>query len=152
MSVYDEMERNCRPVGFLRLANYAGHLSWRLGFYRMGRLRGDFSGAVGRRTVDGISQRAGLHQVYRLTVRNGAGRRRLPRDLFWGEPMTKAKIEIEHDGFDLFVVRDGRKIAKRGRTGTPQAGTWVPLESGYSVFGDEDLKAIIIKQNGVRIH
>ena len=52
----------------------------------------------------------------------------------------------------MFVVRDGRKIAKRGRAGTPQAGTWVPLEPGYSVFGDEDLKAIIIKHNGVRIH
>jgi hypothetical protein len=64
--------------------------------------------------------------------------------------MTKAKIEVEYNGFDLFVVYDGRKIAKRGAG--PQAGIWVPLEPGYSVFGDEHLKAIIIKRNGVRIH
>ena len=39
--------------------------------------------------------------------------------------MTKAKIEVEYNGFDLFVVYDGRKIAKRG-TG-PQAGILGPL-------------------------
>jgi hypothetical protein len=66
--------------------------------------------------------------------------------------MTKTKIEVARDGTDLFVVRDGRRIAKRVQTETGQAGIWVPLEPGYSIFGDEDLKAIIIKHNGVRIH
>jgi len=30
-------------------------------------------------------------------------------------------------------------------------GTWIPLEPEYAVFGDEDLKAIIVEHNGVRI-
>ena len=30
--------------------------------------------------------------------------------------------------------------------------SWARFEPGYSVFEDEDLKAIIIKDNGVRIH
>jgi hypothetical protein len=36
-------------------------------------------------------------------------------------------------GEDIFVVKDGVLIAKRGRPGTPQAGTWVSLEPGWSV-------------------
>jgi hypothetical protein len=66
--------------------------------------------------------------------------------------MDKERLEIEFDGSDLFVVYDGKRIAKRGRSGTPQDGTWIPLEPGYSVFGDEDLRAIIVKRNGIRIH
>jgi hypothetical protein len=67
--------------------------------------------------------------------------------------MTKAKsIEIESDGTDLFVVRNVSGSQKRGHPDTPQAGTWIPLVSGYSVFDDADLKAIIIEHNGVRIH
>jgi hypothetical protein len=59
--------------------------------------------------------------------------------------MSKASLEIEFDGSELFVVRDGQRIAKRGHSGTPQDGTWIPLEPGWSVFGDEDLKTIIVR-------
>ena len=46
------------------------------------------------------------------------------------------------------MVRDGKRIAMRGHE-----GTWIPLEPGYAVFSDEDdLKAIIVEYNGVRIH
>jgi len=34
---------------------------------------------------------------------------------------------VECDGTDFFVVHEGIRIAKRGRPGTPQAKTWVPL-------------------------
>jgi len=61
--------------------------------------------------------------------------------------MTKPKIEIEHDGTHLFIVRDGKRIAMRGHE-----GAWILLEPRYAVFGDEDLKAIIVEYNGVRIH
>jgi hypothetical protein len=44
------------------------------------------------------------------------------------------------------LARDGERIAMRGHE-----GTWIPLEPGYAVFGDEDLKAIIVEHNGVRI-
>ena len=54
-----------------------------------------------------------------------------------GEGMTKqvgAVIEIRSDGTGLFVIFDGVKIAKRGPPGTPQAGTWVSLEPGWTVL------------------
>lgn len=42
---------------------------------------------------------------------------------------------IESDGKDIFVVFNGKRIAKRGHPGTPQARTWVSLEPGYEVTG-----------------
>ena len=40
---------------------------------------------------------------------------------------------IEFDGENLFVICSGKKIAKRGQPGTPQAGTWISLEPGFVV-------------------
>lgn len=63
-------------------------------------------------------------------------------------------MEPSPDGADLFIVIDGVKIAKRGRTGTPQAKTWIPLEPGFEVKevleGGE--RALEIRHNGVVIH
>jgi hypothetical protein len=36
-------------------------------------------------------------------------------------------IAITSDGRDIYVVVDGARIARRGRPGTPEAGTWVSL-------------------------
>jgi hypothetical protein len=48
------------------------------------------------------------------------------------------------------VIRDGVKIAKRGRPGTSQAGQWVSLEPGYVVLDSADGSEIVIEQRGVR--
>jgi hypothetical protein len=53
---------------------------------------------------------------------------------------------------DLFVVLDGRRIAKRGKPDTPQARTWVTLEPGVTVLDNADLTAITVEINGVRVH
>ena len=39
---------------------------------------------------------------------------------------------------DIFVLADGVKIAKLGELGTPQAGTWIPLEPGWTVRDGPD--------------
>jgi hypothetical protein len=51
-------------------------------------------------------------------------------------------IEMTSDGTDIFVAVDGVKVAKRGRPGTPQAGTWVSLEPGWSVLDHNYPEAI----------
>ena len=51
-----------------------------------------------------------------------------------------------------FVIADGVTIAKRGRPGPPQAGTWISLEPGWRVLDESDLSAIIVEHNGVRVH
>jgi hypothetical protein len=32
---------------------------------------------------------------------------------------------------DVFIMADGRKIARRGYPDTPEAGRWVPIEPGW---------------------
>jgi hypothetical protein len=44
----------------------------------------------------------------------------------------QAECTIESDGTGVFVVFEGVRIAKRGESGTPQAGTWVSLEPCYA--------------------
>jgi hypothetical protein len=41
----------------------------------------------------------------------------------------QAECTIESDGTGVFVVFEGVRIAKRGESGTPQAGTWVSRAS-----------------------
>jgi hypothetical protein len=43
------------------------------------------------------------------------------------------EVEIVSDGRDMFALVDGVRIAKRGRPGTPEAGTWVTLAAGWTV-------------------
>jgi hypothetical protein len=61
-------------------------------------------------------------------------------------------IEMTSDGTDIFVAVDGVKVAKRGRPGTPQAGTWVSLEPGWSVLDHNYPEAIDVTYNGARVH
>jgi hypothetical protein len=63
------------------------------------------------------------------------------------------EIEILSDGRDMFAVVDGVRIAKRGRPGTPEAGTWVTLMAGWTVTGGgpED-DEILITHDGGRVH
>ena len=53
-------------------------------------------------------------------------------------------VKIEGDGTDIFVVYAGVKIAKRGHPGTPQAGTWISLEPGWTALDCKDESAIEI--------
>ena len=52
---------------------------------------------------------------------------------------------VECDGEDIFIVADDLKIAKRGHAGTPQAKTWVSLESGWIVRDSADGGSIEIE-------
>jgi hypothetical protein len=61
---------------------------------------------------------------------------------------TKSECKIESDGRDLFVIFNGVKIAKRGQPDTPQAGQWVSLEPGYTVYGGTG-DELVIEHNGV---
>ena len=56
------------------------------------------------------------------------------------------------DGTDFFVSGDGVKIAKRGQPGTPQAGTWIPLEPGWTVTSSMGHSEVEIEHDDVRIH
>lgn len=44
------------------------------------------------------------------------------------------RMTIAQKGDDLFFILDGVKVAVRGKPGTPQAKTWVPLVPGRSVI------------------
>ena len=61
-------------------------------------------------------------------------------------------VTIDSDGADLFLVVDGLRIAKRGDPGTPQAGTWISLEPGWTVRDREGGGAIEIEHNDIRVH
>jgi hypothetical protein len=53
---------------------------------------------------------------------------------------------------DVTVQNDGNlRIAKRGRPGTPQAGTWISLEPGWRVTGGPD-EIMIERDDDVRVH
>lgn len=60
--------------------------------------------------------------------------------------MRQFDCEVVWDGKDLYVELNGVKIAKRGRPGTPQAGTWVATEPGYAVEGDAEELIITIEK------
>ena len=60
---------------------------------------------------------------------------------------TKAKVRLVEDDDDLFVERNGKRIAKRG-VGR-HAKQWISLEPGFVVYGDDDL---VIEQHGVALH
>jgi DNA-dependent RNA polymerase len=49
------------------------------------------------------------------------------------DPEQGPTIEMEEDGGDMFVIVSGVPVAKRSKTGTPEAGTWVSLEPGWTV-------------------
>jgi hypothetical protein len=51
--------------------------------------------------------------------------------------MSKLENGILFSGDDMFVLHQGKRVAKRGRAGTPEAGRWIPLEPGYEVFDND---------------
>jgi hypothetical protein len=56
-----------------------------------------------------------------------------------------ARAEIEYDGKDVYVVYNGRRIAKRGRTDSPQAFAWTSLDTPYTVTAPADLSWVDVK-------
>ena len=64
---------------------------------------------------------------------------------------SEPECMVERDAHDMFVVFDGKRIAKRGRPGTPQAGTWVSLEPGYRVYM-ENSKTLCVEYDNVSVH
>jgi hypothetical protein len=64
-------------------------------------------------------------------------------------PEPEAKLEITES--DIFVLFDGRRVAKRGRPGTRHADTWVPLEPGFAVYSSADDSILTIEQDGVSV-
>ena len=58
---------------------------------------------------------------------------------------------------DMYLIFDGRRIAKRGKPGTPHAMTWISLESGVVVRDvpmpeSESGWGMVIEINNVRVH
>jgi hypothetical protein len=64
---------------------------------------------------------------------------------------SKPDVQIVGTGDDIFVVVDGVRIAKRGRSGTRHARTWISLEPGWVVTSPSDHTSITITYNGQRI-
>ena len=60
---------------------------------------------------------------------------------------TKAKVRLVEDDDDLFVERNGKRIAKRG-VGR-HAKQWISLGPGFVVYGDSYL---VIEQHGAALH
>jgi hypothetical protein len=57
---------------------------------------------------------------------------------------------IESDGKDVFVVYNGKRIAKQSRE-TLLTEAWVSLEPGYLVLAN-DLTDIIVTRDGKIVH
>jgi hypothetical protein len=58
---------------------------------------------------------------------------------------------------DMYLIFDGRRIAKRGKPGTPHAMTWISLEPGVVVRDvpmpeSESGWGMVIEINNVRVH
>ena len=68
-----------------------------------------------------------------------------------GDQMSNLENGILFSGDDMFVIHQGKRVAKRGRPGTPQAGKWIPLEAGFEVFDNDDHTAIEVVYCGVRV-
>jgi hypothetical protein len=60
-----------------------------------------------------------------------------------------SNVKIVSTESDLFVEFAGIRIAKRGRPGTAQAGTWISLEPGFVVHLNADLSVITVERDGV---
>jgi hypothetical protein len=73
------------------------------------------------------------------------------------EVKGRATMECVGDdriGWNLYVVVDGVRVARRGRPGTPQADTWIVMEPGWQVYDDFDAdgEAITVAHDGRRVH
>jgi len=74
----------------------------------------------------------------------------------WRSALAKETVPptltMHNDGEDTFVVADGVTIAKRGRPGTPQAGTWISLEPGWTVSFNTNQSELLVKYEDVQKH
>ena len=66
--------------------------------------------------------------------------------------MSECTTDGRNDGKEVFVVFDGVKIAKRGRPGTREAGTWVSIRPGWSVHDELDGRELVVEHDGIRRH
>lgn len=69
-------------------------------------------------------------------------------DRISGEAWT---VKLESTGEELFVTANGKRVAKRGHPGTPQAGTRISLEPGYLVLSNSDLSELVVEYQGVPV-
>jgi hypothetical protein len=60
-----------------------------------------------------------------------------------------SECKIESDGRDLFVVCDGKRIAKRGQPGTAHAKTWISIEPGYVVHDEKNGRELVVERRPV---
>jgi hypothetical protein len=77
-------------------------------------------------------------------------RRRIFRKALLAVPVSKEdglqELHIGFDGKDFYIEFKGKRIARRGEPGTPQAKTWISLEPGWHVFDDgPDLYGLTIE-------
>jgi hypothetical protein len=57
---------------------------------------------------------------------------------------------FELAGEDLFVQVSGRRVAKRGKRGTPEARTWISLDPGITVR-DVDENSLVVQFTGLSV-
>lgn len=62
------------------------------------------------------------------------------------------QLVISSDGTDIFLIFDGKRIAKRGRPKTPYAKQWIALEPGVIVRQRSPSAPIVVEINGERVH
>jgi len=65
--------------------------------------------------------------------------------------VSKLENGILFSGDDMFVLHQGKRVAKRERPGTLEAGRWISLEPGFEVFDNDDHTAIEVVYCGVRV-
>jgi Tyrosinase co-factor MelC1 len=66
------------------------------------------------------------------------------------EHVPASKSETGSD--EIYVVFDGKRIAKQGNPGTPWAGTWVSLEPGFQVAVDGAELIVMHNTNHASVH
>jgi hypothetical protein len=59
------------------------------------------------------------------------------------------QLVVSSDGTDIFLILDGKRIAKRGRPNTQYAKQWIALEPGVVVRQRSPSAQIIVEINGV---
>jgi Tyrosinase co-factor MelC1 len=66
------------------------------------------------------------------------------------EHVPASKSETGSD--EIYVVFDGKRIAKQGNPGTSRAGTWVSIEPGFQVAVDGAELIVMHDANQASVH
>jgi hypothetical protein len=68
-----------------------------------------------------------------------------------GNVLILDRLIMRCEGHELFLYQGGRRIAKRGHSGTRHVGQWLPLEPGIDVRevrkGDERILDVVYSIN-----